>query len=623
MLISNPMLILTFTRIRHASSLSASNPARFTVAAWGARGTRNNIVASPFQRQHSSLMSASSSPSSPLYMSNPNYTNAASSSSSKLEYTPVDYIAPIIKDAHQTYASHITHPYQFRIIQLQGLERLVEENSDALINAIKKDLGQGPMYCEAFELTNAKNHARHAQSQLKEWMSTRRKKTPFPVNLNIPIHSELTPNPRGVATIITPWNMPVQMVINPLVYALAAGNVCVLKMSEKSLHSTKLFTDLLTSGKYVDQNVVKVINGGAEQAAELLNQRVDAIMYTGGGQVGKIVAKAAANNLTPVLLELGGKNPVFVTKSAHLPSAARRIAWGKIAANTGQMCICPDYVVVESSVKEEFTNELCKAMDEMFPTSSYSSNNGGGDVGKMISVQHAERVVNLLDSTCKIVYGGKHHDTQERFVAPTIVEAHADSTIMKEEIFGPLLALITVPTLDEGIHFVNTHYSSKGEHPLALYIFSKLMDEHQKIMKAVPSGTCAINDVLKQSANYNIPFGGIGTSGMGAYYGKYGFDFFSHYRGALVENNFSTFKWDPAVWLQYPPYDENKLFAFRSLGKVPIILDKLKSIIPFVKVVIPLGFALICIFNPPLLDALLELNLKTILHWISQILRSK
>lgn len=263
-------------------------------------------------------------------------------------------------------------------------------------------------------------------------------------------------------------------------------------------------------------------------------------------------------------------------------------------------------------MKEEFTQELSKAMDQMYPPSTYSN----GDVGKMISVQHAQRVVDLLDSTCNIIYGGEHN-VKERFVAPTVVEATADSTIMKEEIFGPPLALVTVPSVDAGIEFVNRHFTRKGRHPLALYIFSKSKDERRRIMEAVPSGTCAINEVLKQSANIHLPFGGLGTSGMGAYHGKFGFDFFSHYRGTLVSNNYSTWKWDPTVWLTYPPYDAKKLFFFRALGHVPAVAGAARRLLLLAKAALPVGFALLCFFNP---DAILELNLKTILKWLSQTL---
>lgn len=390
-------------------------------------------------------------------------------------------------------------------------------------------------------------------------------------------------------------------------------------MSERCVNCTKLLTELLASGKYLDPRVIRVVNGGAEQATELLKQRFDVISYTGGVPVGKIVASAAAKQLVPVLLELGGKNPVFVTKNAHIPSAALRVAWGKVTANTGQMCICPDFCLVDQSVKEEFTNELFKAMDMLHPVSSYGDN---GDVGKMISVQHAERVVGLVDSTCDIIYGGKHHNIKERFVAPTVVEATADSTIMKEEVFGPILAIVTVPNLDGAIDFVNEHYTVKGEHPLALYIFSKSEEEQRKIMADVPSGTCGINEIIKQGANYHNPFGGVGTSGMGAYYGKHGFDFFSHYRGTLVGNNYSTFKWDPSVWLTNPPFNKQKVLAFQCLGKAYVIWDKLKLIVPVAKVVIPIWFAIVCFNNPSVLDALLELNLKTVLGWILQMLKS-
>lgn len=261
-------------------------------------------------------------------------------------------------------------------------------------------------------------------------------------------------------------------------------------------------------------------------------------------------------------------------------------------------CLHFDQVLVEECVKEEFTNELFSAMDRMYPMSSYSHGSGGGDVGKMITVQHAERVVNLIDSTCKVIYGGELHNVKKRFVAPTIVEATANSTIMKEEIFGPILAIITVPSVDDGIHFVNHHYTSKAEHPLALYIFSQSKDEQRKIMEAVPSGTCGINDLIKQAANYYQPFGGVGTSGIGAYNGKHGFDFFSHYRGTLTSNNKSTSRYDPTVWVAHPPFDERKIFMFRCIGKVPLVWDQLKRILPIVEVPILIGLAIFCFHNP-------------------------
>ena len=297
---------------------------------------------------------------------------------SGLTYTTLQSISPLVENAHQICRSQLTHSYDFRITQLRGIERLITENSSSLADAIEKDLGQGPMYAEAFELSQVISHSTYSRRNLKEWMSTKRTPTPWPVNLNIPVHSELTPNPRGVALILTPWNLPILLTLvsivlcnlahvyninitytvistswlrylnivpslfsvhipkNPLIDAITAGNVCILKMSEKSVHCTQLLTELIA--KYIDSRAVMIVNGGADVATELLKQRFDVISYTGGITVGRIVAAAAAKQLTPVLLELGGKNPVFVTKNAHLPSAALRIAWGKVTGNTGQMC---------------------------------------------------------------------------------------------------------------------------------------------------------------------------------------------------------------------------------------------------------------------------------------------
>ncbi|KAK1746088.1 aldehyde dehydrogenase [Skeletonema marinoi] len=548
------------------------------------------------KRYHAAtMMTRSDSSSTSLLSSSNNNSNSNEETvpSPSLTYTPISSISPLITEARTSYATHFTHPYQFRLAQLDGIERLIRDNYSALSKTINLDLGQGSMYAEAFELTGMLGRISYAKSNLRQWMTTQSVPTPFPVNLNMPVHSQLTPYPRGVALIISPWNLPITLTLTPLLEAIAAGNVCVLKMSEKCVHTTSLLTELLSSGKYLDQRVVKVVNGEAEEATELLRHRFDVVSYTGGEKVGRIVNEAAAKHLTPTLLELGGKNPVFVTKNADIACAAMRIAWGKVTGNAGQLCISPDYCLVEESVKEEFVEALCKAMDEFYPVSSYSGNNGDdnsrGDVGKMISVEHAERVVSMVDSTCNVIYGGKHHDTKERFVAPTIVEATADSTVMKDEIFGPILAIVTVPDLDSAIEYVQTNFSSKGKHPLNLYLFTKSKKEQQQIMNAIPSGTCAVNDVIKHSANYYVPFGGIGTSGLGAYYGKFGFDFFSHYRGSLLVKNHSTSKLDPAVWMQFPPYNDKKIFAFRSLSKLPLIFGPLKRIAPVAKVLLPVA----------------------------------
>ncbi|EJK63538.1 hypothetical protein THAOC_15797 [Thalassiosira oceanica] len=401
------------------------------------------------------------------------YSSVPSTADSNLEFTPVEAIGTIHREARSFFWTHATVSREFRMTQLEGISRLVEENRDALVETIRQDLGQNSMYSEAFELSHIQPRAMHARENLSEWMETQRKPTPWPVNVNVPVRSELTPQPRGVCLIITPFNLPVQLSLNPMIDAIAAGNVVVLKMSEKCAHTTRLMTDLLTSGEYVDPRAVRVVNGAADEVTELLRHRFDCISYTGSSKVGKIVAAAAAKHLTPVLLELGGKNPAFVTSRCHIPSAARRIAWGKVSGNAGQMCICPDYVLVDESIKDEFVAELASSLDEMYPVSSYADGNHGGDgcdVGKMISVEHARRVVDMVDSTSRVVYGGEHHDVEGRFVAPTVVEVDADAedaTVMREEIFGPILAVVPVRGVDRMIeHLLQGQVGAAADHEM-------------------------------------------------------------------------------------------------------------------------------------------------------------
>ncbi len=281
---------------------------------------------------------------------------------------------------------------------------------------------------------------------------------------------------------------------------------------------------------------------------------------------------------------------------------------------------CPPHIIqvlVEECVSEGFVDELRGAMDEMYPVSSYADDGavgpgGGGigrggrrrgDVGRMISVRHAERVVGLVDSTCRVIYGGGHHDVGDRFVSPTVVEATFDSTVMGEEVFGPVLIIVPVPSVDEALRLVNERFTSRAEHPLILYIFSGSGEEQKKIADAVSSGMCSINEVTKIAANWNLPFGGLGASGMGAANGKHGFDFFSHRRGTVVSGNRSTSRWDPSVWVLTPPFDNRKRFAYQCVAKVPPVLDRLRLVIK--TVVIPIALAMVCSrFYPGILTAM-------------------
>jgi len=386
-----------------------------------------------------------------------------------------------------------------------------------------------------------------------------------------------------------------------------------------------------------------------------LKGKVDVISYTGGVEVGRLVARAAAVNLTPVMLELGGKSPVFLTKHADLPSAAEKIAFGKIAGNSGQLCVSPDYVLVEESIKDQFITLLSAALDRMYPASSYTQKDATtgrfGDVGTMISVEHAQRVVSLIendehapaDSRCQILYGGKHHDIPNKFVAPTVVSATIHSKIMQHEIFGPLLAVLTVPDLPSAIDLVHTHFTCQGKHPLALYIFSNSKREQDEILNAIPSGGCAINDVIKHPRNHHLPFGGVGTSGMGHWYGKYGFDFYSHHRGVMISGNHSARsgsgfwglmgKYDPGLWMTQPPYGgeegKSKLWWFQFMAGVGSVIDGLpswgwvKHALRRVGVTgVVLGVGYVYLFEERVWEGILDLNLRCVFRWFNELLGS-
>ncbi len=356
------------------------------------------------------------------------------------------------------------------------------------------------------------------------------------------------------------------------------------------------------------------------------------------------------------MLELGGKSPVFLTKHADLPSAAEKIAFGKIAGNTGQLCVSPDYILVEESVKDRFLSLLFAALDRMYPVSSYSQKNPTtgrfGDVGTMISAEHAQRVVSLIDndendsedSKCQILYGGKHHDIPNKFVAPTVVSATIHSKIMQHEIFGPLLAVLTVPDLPSAINLVHTHFTSQGKHPLALYIFSDSKKEQDEILNTIPSGGCAINDVIKHPRNHHLPFGGVGTSGIGHWYGKYGFDFYSHHRGVMISGNHSARsgsgfwgalgKYDPGLWMTQPPYGgeegERKLWWFRFMAGVGGVVDglpdwgRVKHVLKRMGTMgVVLGMGYMYLFDEEVWDKVLGFNLRCMFGCLKESLRMK
>jgi len=435
------------------------------------------------------------------------------------------------------FQSGATLPHKKRIETLNNLYQGIKKHEQELLMALKTDLGKSAMeayMCEVgLALSDIGNVCRH----LKRWMRPQRRRTPLS---NFPAQSQIVSDPYGVTLIMAPWNYPFLLTISPLVGALAAGNCCVLKPSELSPATTEVLTCLIQ--ETFPPEYVTVVNGGAEESQALLDLHFDYIFYTGGVGVGKIVMGKASQHLTPVTLELGGKSPAIITHSANLRLAARRIVFGKFL-NCGQTCVAPDYVLCEEPVHQEFVQFLKEELHQMYGGHPLDN----PDYGKIINRQHFNRICGLLDPA-KIIVGGETQPDQLR-IAPTLMDNVAPTDpVMQEEIFGPLLPIIPVGNSDEAFRFVQ-----ERPHPLALYLFTEDATVERKFMTGLQFGGGCVNDTISHLAAHNLPFGGVGNSGMGAYHGKDSFLTFSHQKSVVKRRNWL----DPA--LRYQPYTSSKL----------------------------------------------------------------
>jgi aldehyde dehydrogenase (NAD+) len=385
---------------------------------------------------------------------------------------------------------------------------------DDLIAALRADLGKAPMEAYGTEIGLVKAEAKFALRNLSKWMRPERVSTPL---VSQPGSARVVAEPLGVVLIIAPWNYPVQLALSPLVGALAAGNCAVLKPSEVAPHTSALLAEMVP--RFLDARAVRVIEGGADETTALLREKWDHIFYTGNGRVGRIVMRAAAEHLTPVTLELGGKSPTFVDKSIDIELAARRIAWGKLV-NAGQTCVAPDYVLALDGTAEAFVAAFGRAVTAFFGADPRVSS----DYPRIVNERHARRLAALLEDQT-IALGGKVA-VEERYVSPTVVlNPSVTSPLMTEEIFGPILPVLSMPSLDAAIHFVN-----ERPKPLALYVFSTDRAAQERVFSHTSSGGGCINDTLSHVGFCTMPFGGVGESGMGGYHGKASFDTFSHRR---------------------------------------------------------------------------------------------
>lgn len=393
------------------------------------------------------------------------------------------------------------------------------------------------------ETQTLKNEALEVLHSLSKWAKPTSGTAAFPFNFTSPkIHKE----PLGVALIIGAWNYPLFVTFGPLIGAIAAGCAAIIKPSELAPNCAVVMREVIH--KYLDKDCYKVVLGAIPETSHLLNQKKwDTIFYTGGGAVGRIIAAAAAKNLTPVTLELGGKNAVIITNKADLKLAARRVAWGKVT-NAGQTCVAPDFILFTSpGLEDKFTAEFKKAIEEFYPNEAWKK---PGTYTRIVNSNHFERVTGLLKSTNgKVVVGG-FTDSNQRLIAPTLVAGCTpDDSLMSQEIFGPLLPMLHVNSLDEAISFLATRDKS-----LALYIFSHDVAEQEKLFKSVSSGGAMINDVMHHCALTGLPFGGVGESGTGAHNGEAGFNAFTHHR--TIVNQPAWFEY--LLGVRYAPYSNGK-----------------------------------------------------------------
>jgi acyl-CoA reductase-like NAD-dependent aldehyde dehydrogenase len=428
-----------------------------------------------------------------------------------------------------------TRPTVWRKAQLKAIKALFTENHDELCDALWKDLRRNVTDADLMDVAYNVKEADYALEHLDAWMERQRVHTPLVFE---PGHVRVRRDPLGVTLIIGAWNEPFMLLFAPLVAAFAGGNTAVLKPSELAVTCSVAAARL--APKYFDPRAVAVVEGAVPETTALLAQQWDFIFFTGSPQVGKIVHQAAAKNLTPCVLDLGGKNPTIVHASANLKVAARRIAYGRYL-NSGHICTAPDHVLVWPGVKDEFVRHLADAIREFYGDDPKLS----PDYGRVINRRNFDRLVALLGSG-KVAVGGQT-DPPERYIAPTVlVDVSPDSPIMQDEVFGPILPVLEIESVEAVIEWVNSR-----PRPLGLYVFAEDLDVAERILAATESGNAAINDCTIHPLIPELPFGGVGNSGMGKYHGRWGFEAFTNARGVM----YHSAKIDPAV--RYPPYSQH------------------------------------------------------------------
>jgi aldehyde dehydrogenase (NAD+) len=453
--------------------------------------------------------------------------------------------APSVPDLVQQqrlfFATGQTKSLEFRIEQFKRLKQAVIDRQDAILQAAQADLGR-PAFEAYFEIATL-GEINLALKQLKHWVKPRRVATSID---QFPASAWVQPEPLGIVLIIGPWNYPFQLMISPLVGAIAAGNCAVLKPSEHAPHTSKVVAELIQST--FDPNYVAIVEGNASVSQQLLAEQFDHIFFTGGKTIGRIVMQAAAKHLTPVTLELGGKCPCIVDADVRLDYAAKRIIWGKFV-NTGQTCIAPDYVLVDRRIKSALLEQMKQWIERFYGADPATS----PDYGRIINTHHFNRLTAFLEEGTTIA--GGQFDPETRYIAPTILdEVNWEDAVMQDEIFGPILPVITYDDLDQAIAQINARPK-----PLALYVFSNNEQTQTNVLQSTSSGGACVNDTIMQAAVWGLPFGGVGESGIGSYHGKASFDTFSHAKSVLKRSLWLDLGW------RYAPYTPAQLKQIKRI----------------------------------------------------------
>ncbi|MZK54047.1 aldehyde dehydrogenase [Clostridium beijerinckii] len=451
----------------------------------------------------------------------------------------------ILEEQKEFFGIQATKKIEFRINQLKKLKESIKDYESKITEALSLDLGKHEFESYVTEIGFIYLSIENTINNLKKWAKPKKTKTPIFLK---PGKSYIVSEPYGSVLIIGPYNYPFQLVIEPLIGAISAGNCIVIKPSEISLNVSNIITEMIS--KTFDKKYISCVEGSVKTNISLINSQFDYIFFTGSVNVGKIIMKAAAQNLIPVTLELGGKSPVIVDETANIKISAQRIIWGK-TLNAGQTCVAPDYLMVSKNIKGELIKEMKNAIKEFFGDNVKSSEY----YGRIINDKHFNRIKNLIDRDKKgILYGGTY-DEHERFIEPTIIDvSEFESESMKEEIFGPVLPIIEFVNFDDVVMKIKSMPK-----PLALYIFTNNKKTQERVIEEIPSGGVCINDTLNHLANSNLPFGGVGNAGIGAYHGEESFKTFSHRKSVLNKGAKINIK------MLFPPYSSKNMILVKKL----------------------------------------------------------